>query len=116
MWLPSPVLVSAVSDAVEAILGQFSSSRTVVQKVSQCWRWVTAEETRNDPGITLVLIFSSIVVSHVFSLLFSARRLLSLPFASSPRLPDSIRGQHHKSSSGPAGAAEPLPCPAQLAD
>lgn len=34
---PSPVLVSAVSDAVEAILGQFSSSRTVVQKVSQCW-------------------------------------------------------------------------------
>lgn len=31
------VLVSAVSDAVEAILGQFSASRTVVQKVSQCW-------------------------------------------------------------------------------
>lgn len=34
-FFPPPVLVSAVSVAVEAILAQFSSSRTVVQKVSQ---------------------------------------------------------------------------------
>lgn len=76
MRLPSPVLVSAVSDAVEAILGQFSSSRTVVQKVS--WSWITAEETGNDPGRYLVLTFSPIFVSHVFALLFSACYFLSL--------------------------------------
>lgn len=33
----SLALVGAVSVAVEAILAQFSSSRTVVQKVSTCW-------------------------------------------------------------------------------
>lgn len=33
----SLALVGAVSVAVEAILAQFSSSRTVVQKVSICW-------------------------------------------------------------------------------
>lgn len=36
LLLFSPALVGAVSVAVEAILTQFSSSRTVVQKVSHC--------------------------------------------------------------------------------
>lgn len=36
VFFVSTALVSAVSVAVEAILAQFSSSRTVVQKVSLC--------------------------------------------------------------------------------
>lgn len=113
---PSPVLVSTVSDAVEAILGQFSSSRTVVQKVSQCWSRITAEETRTYPLIILFLMFSSILVPHVFCLSFPLPVIFSLTCPSTALVPDFIGGQHHKSSPGPAGAAVPLPCPAQLVD
>lgn len=109
------VLVSAVSEAVEAILGQFSASRTVVQKVSQCWSCITGEETGNYPLIILALMFSSILCL-MHSLYFLPHVVFALTFPSTPLLADFIRGQHHKSSSGPAGAAVPLPCPAQLAD
>lgn len=86
---PSPVLVSAVSDAVEAILGQFSSSRTVVQKVSQCWSSSRRNKnTAHTHTLILVLMFSSIFVPHAFSLLSSARYFLShlLSHCSGPRL------------------------------
>lgn len=71
-------LVSAVSEAVEAILGQFSASRTVVQKVSQCWSCSTGEEARNSPLMILVLMFSSILVSRAFSLFSFAHSFYSL--------------------------------------
>lgn len=59
-------------------MGQFSASRTVVQKVSQCWSCSTGEEARNSPLMILVLMFSSILVSRAFSLFSSAHSFSSL--------------------------------------
>lgn len=59
-----PALVSAVSVAVEAILAQFSSSRTVVQKVSHCWIF---------PGV-FILFECCCCCCYCFSLLLSRNK------------------------------------------